>query len=85
MELPIIAIGNSKGIRLPKTILSKYNIEESIDLVEEKNYIILKPRSAARKGWDTTFKKAGLKMSKDKTKSSILPDVFADENFEEWK
>lgn len=85
MELPIIAIGNSKGIRLPKTILSKYNIVESVDLVEEKNYIILKPRSDARNGWDAAFKKASVRSSKNKTESSILPDVFEDEAFEEWK
>ncbi|MFN5384981.1 MAG: AbrB/MazE/SpoVT family DNA-binding domain-containing protein, partial [Bacteroidota bacterium] len=28
MEIPIIKIGNSKGIRLSKTILEKYNITD---------------------------------------------------------
>ena len=33
MELSIINIGNSKGIRLSKTILEKYNIQDKIELI----------------------------------------------------
>ena len=35
MELSIINIGNSKGIRLSKTILEKYNIQDKIELISE--------------------------------------------------
>lgn len=37
MELPVINIGNSKAIRLSKTILEKYNIQDKIELTFEKN------------------------------------------------
>ncbi len=36
MELSIINIGNSKGIRLSKTILEKYNISDKIELILER-------------------------------------------------
>lgn len=36
MELPIINIGNSKGIRLSKTILEKYEIGDKIELIHWK-------------------------------------------------
>ena len=36
MELSVINIGNSKGIRLSKTILEKYNIHDKIEVILEK-------------------------------------------------
>lgn len=45
MEISIIKIGNSKGFRLPKAILEKYNISDKIELIFEKEQIILKPIS----------------------------------------
>ena len=42
MNIAVIPIGNSKGIRLGKAILEKYNIKDAVELVLEKGYIILK-------------------------------------------
>ena len=41
MDISVISIGNSKGIRLTKTLIEKYNIKDTMELVLEKNYIIL--------------------------------------------
>ena len=57
MDISLISIGNSKGVRLPKTILEKYNIQDTVELILEKGYIILKPKTKARKGWEKAFKK----------------------------
>jgi antitoxin MazE len=81
MELSVINIGNSKGIRLSKTILEKYNISDKIELILEKGYIILKPKAEARKGWAKEFQK----MHKNGDDQLLINDVFEDENFEEWK
>lgn len=80
MELSVINIGNSKGIRLSKTILEKYRIGDKIELILEKGYIILKPKAEPRKGWDKAFKK----MHEDGEDQLLMNDVFEDENFEEW-
>ena len=56
MEVSIIKIGNSKGIRISKTILERYNIRDTVDLILEKGQIILRPLSRPRKGWDKAFK-----------------------------
>ncbi len=80
MELSVINIGNSKGIRLSKTILEKYNINDKIELILEKGYIILKPKTEPRKGWDKAFKK----MHENGDDQLLMDDVFEDENFEEW-
>ena len=79
MELSIINIGNSKGIRLSKTILEKYNINDKIELVLEKGYIILKPKQEPRKNWEKAFKK----MHENGDDKLLIDDVFEDESFEE--
>ncbi|RLD40969.1 MAG: AbrB/MazE/SpoVT family DNA-binding domain-containing protein [Bacteroidetes bacterium] len=56
MELSIIQIGNSKGFRLSKTLLEKYNIKDKVELILEKGHMILKPISSPRKDWEIAFK-----------------------------
>lgn len=80
MELSIINIGNSKGIRLSKAILERYGIGEKIEIILEKGYIILKPTNQPRKDWDQAFKK----MHANGDDALHIGDVFEDEAFEEW-
>ncbi len=81
MEISIIKIGNSKGLRLTKTILERYNITDKIELILEKGQIILRPISEPRKGWDKAFKN----MHANGDDQLLMDDVFEDENFDEWK
>ena len=80
MDIPIVQIGNSKGIRLSKTLLEKYNIKDTVELILEKGYIILKPKATPRKGWEKAFKK----MHENQDDKPLMADIFEDENFEEW-
>ena len=80
MEASIIKIGNSKGLRLSKTILEKYNIKDKVELILEKGQIILKPIKTPRKDWEKEFKK----MSENGDDKLLMNDVFDDENLEEW-
>lgn len=81
MEISIVPIGNSKGIRLSKTLLEKYNIKDKVELILEKGYIIIKPIAKPRKGWEKAFKE----MNKNGDDKLLFDDVFEEENFEEWK
>jgi antitoxin MazE len=80
MDISIIPIGNSKGIRLSKTLLEKYNIRDTVELIMEKGYIILRPKNAPRKGWEKSFKR----MHANGDDKLLMTDIFEDENFEEW-
>ncbi|WP_396149192.1 AbrB/MazE/SpoVT family DNA-binding domain-containing protein [Flavobacterium sp.] len=81
MELSIINIGNSKGIRLSKTILEKYSMHDKIELILEKGYIVLKPKTEPRVGWEKAFQK----MHENGDDQLLINDIFEDETFEEWK
>lgn len=80
METAIIKIGNSKGLRLSKTVLEKYNIKDKIEMILEEGQIILKPISNPRKNWGKAFEE----MHKNNDDQLLFNDVFDDENFEEW-
>jgi antitoxin MazE len=80
METSIIKIGNSRGLRLSKTILEKYNIKEKVELILEKGQIILRPIEKPRKNWENEFKK--MRLNEDD--KLLMNDVFDDENLEEW-
>jgi antitoxin MazE len=80
MEAAIIKIGNSKGIRLSKTILDQYNIKDKVEIILEMGQIIIKPIESPRKNWEAAFEK----MHKEGDDQMLLDDVFNEENFEEW-
>ena len=80
MELSIIQIGNSKGFRLSKTLIEKYNIKDKVELILEKGYMILKPISSPRKDWEKAFKE----MNENGDDQLLFNDVFENENLEEW-
>jgi len=81
MEVSVIKIGNSKGIRLSKTLLDKYNIQDTVEVILEKGQIVIKPITRPRKGWEKAFKK----MAENGDDQLLMNDVFDDENLEEWK
>ncbi len=56
MQTKIIQIGNSKGLRLSKTILEKYDIGDEVNLRLEKNYIVKEPIIKPRNRWDEKYK-----------------------------
>ncbi len=81
MEVAVVKIGNSRGIRLSKTLLEKYNIKDSVDLVLEKGQILIRPLAKPRHGWEDAFKL----MSENGDDKLLIDDVFDDEHLEEWK
>ncbi len=81
MEVSVIKIGNSKGIRLSKTLLDKYNIQDTVEVILEEGQIVIKPLSRPRKGWEKAFRK----MAENGDDRLLINDVFDDENLEEWK
>ena len=81
MEVSVVKIGNSRGIRFSKTIIERYNIRDTVEMILDKGHIIIKPLSRPRKGWDKAF----IEMHANGDDKLILPDIFEEENLEEWK
>jgi len=80
MEVSIIQIGNSRGLRLNKSLLDKYNIKDKVEVILEQGQIVLRPIDTPRKDWDKAFKE----MHENQDDQLLMDDIFEDENFDEW-
>ena len=78
MQVSVVQIGNSKGIRLSKTLLEKYHITDKIELVLEDDYIVLKPLSEPRKNWEAAF----AEMHRNGDDKLLIDSVFEEENWD---
>jgi antitoxin MazE len=81
MEVSVVKIGNSRGIRFSKTVIERYNIRDTVEMILEKGHIIIKPLAKPRKGWDKAF----MEMHANGDDKLMIPDIFEEENLEEWK
>jgi antitoxin MazE len=81
MEVSVVKIGNSRGIRFSKTIIERYNIRDTVEMILDKGHIIIKPLAKPRKGWAKAF----IEMHANGDDKLIIPDIFEEENLEEWK
>lgn len=56
MKAEIIRIGNSQGIRLPKTIIRQCGFQKEVQLKVEGNALVITPARAPRQGWEESFR-----------------------------
>jgi antitoxin MazE len=58
MKVSLVKIGNSQGIRIPKTLIEQCGFEGEIELEVKEGALLLRPARPSRKGWDEAFEKA---------------------------
>ncbi len=81
MILQVVKVGNSKGLRIPKSILEQYHIEEEVDLSSTKEGLLIKPiKSKARAGWSKKFKE----MAANRDDRLLIPE-FTNSGDREWQ
>jgi antitoxin MazE len=56
IELKIVPIGNSRGVRLPKDILERYAIRETLILEPRDDGLLLRGKPDEQLSWGETFK-----------------------------
>jgi antitoxin MazE len=56
IELKIVPIGNSRGVRLPKEILERYAIKETLVLEPRDEGLLLRGKPEEQLSWGETFK-----------------------------
>jgi antitoxin MazE len=82
MTAKLISIGNSRGIRLPKKIIEQYGLSNDLELVLRDEELAIRPKHAARRGWDAAFKQ----MRRRGHDKPLLPDDTGTSTFDrrEW-
>jgi antitoxin MazE len=56
LTLKVVQIGNSRGVRLPKGLLARHRIGDSVSVRSTEGGILLTPSKDKRLGWVETFK-----------------------------
>ncbi len=80
MKTSLVAIGNSKGIRIPKIILEQCHIKKFVDLEVQEDRILIKSyNEIPRKNWDKEFHK----MHKNQDDRLFISDSI-DVNDKDW-
>lgn len=81
MILRVVKVGNSKGLRIPKSILEQCHIEDEVDITPTKDGLLLKPvKSKARASWAKKFKE----MATHRDDKLLIPD-FTDTADRDWQ
>ena len=55
MKAHIVRIGNSKGIRIPKSVIEQCQLHGAVDLFVQHGQLLVRSAAKARVGWDQAF------------------------------
>ncbi|WP_299439503.1 AbrB/MazE/SpoVT family DNA-binding domain-containing protein [uncultured Rhodospira sp.] len=73
MKVNLIAIGNSKGVRLPSAVIKECGFGETLEMSVENGRVILEPARHPRAGWEDAFKR----MAAAGDDERLMPDTMA--------
>jgi antitoxin MazE len=86
MTTHIIAIGNSKGVRIPKAMLEESGIEGEVELFLKGKQIVISPKRKARENWEKMYneaKKRGDDLLTDEDKQWLDTSISSEAD-KEW-
>jgi antitoxin MazE len=83
IDAKIVPIGNSKGVRIPKALLQKYGLENSLLIEETEKGLLLRNKEESKLSWEETFKAMADEKEQWGDFDATLLDGLEDENFDD--
>lgn len=83
MKTSVVRIGNSRGIRIPKTLLEQCSLGDSVELEVQKGHLVVRPAAKARSGWEEAFRQMAQQGDDILLDKGFLPATRWDKT--EWK
>jgi len=81
-DTKLVPIGNSKGVRIPKALLQKYGLKNSLLIEETDKGLLLRNKEESKLSWEDTYKTmANGKENWDDFDTTLL-DGLEDADFE---
>ena len=78
MKTQVIKIGNSKGIRIPKSMLDQSGFGNEVDIELREDEIVIRPIKKPRKNWSEAFR------SMSEQKDDSLLDINSSTDRNNW-
>lgn len=72
MKIKLISVGNSKGIRIPSSVIKQCGLGNELEMRVENGVIMLAPARTVRGGWSAAFEK----MATAGDDAPLVPDVL---------
>jgi antitoxin MazE len=81
MVIPLISIGNSKGIRIPKSVIRELGLGDDIEMSVEGGAVVLRA-IRTRKSWGAAF----AKMRSRGDDALVISDIYTDGEYDgKWR
>jgi len=77
----IVAVGNSRGVRIPRALLGDARIGDEIELIADGDELLVRRLARPRQGWASEFA-AMHDAADDRMLDPIAPTRFDDEDWE---
>ncbi len=82
MKINLVSIGNSKGIRLPRSVIKECGFGDQIEMRVREGTVVLAPARRSREDWDAAFER----MAAAGDDTPLVPESMAHEwDEEEWE
>jgi len=73
MKTKVVKIGNSRGIRIPKSLIEESGLKSEVELEVYDGQIIIKSISKTRESWGASFKM----MAKNEDDVLLYPEAIS--------
>ena len=81
-DAKLVPIGNSKGVRIPKALLQKYGLKDSLLIEETDSGLLLRRKNESKLSWEDTYKAMADEEEPWHDFDTTLFDGLEDEGFE---
>ncbi|MBU1171519.1 MAG: AbrB/MazE/SpoVT family DNA-binding domain-containing protein [Proteobacteria bacterium] len=81
-DVKLVAIGNSKGVRIPKALLQKYGLKNSLIMEETDKGLLLRNNEESKLSWEDTYKIMADEKENWDDFDTTLHDGLEDDGFE---
>ena len=81
MKVNLVSIGNSKGVRIPRSIIKACGFGEQVEMRVSEGMVVLTPARNLREGWNRAFER----IAAAGDDALLVPEDMAHEwDEEEW-
>ncbi len=80
MKVNLVSIGNSKGIRIPRSVIRQCGFEDQLEMRVSDGIVTLAPARRLREGWESAF----ARMAAAGDDELMIPDDLTNDWDEDW-
>jgi len=84
MKTRIVRIGNSQGVRIPKLLLERSNLDDEVEMEAQDNQIVIRSAREPREGWAGAFQMMTRHGDDEVLDKDVLASTRWDEDDWEW-